>query len=29
LHRRRFGRRDLNPFSAIIAAFKIPGLAIR
>jgi DHA1 family tetracycline resistance protein-like MFS transporter len=26
--RRRFGRRDLNPFNAIIAAFKIPGLAI-
>lgn len=26
--RRRFGRRDLNPFNAIIDAFKIPGLAI-
>lgn len=26
--RRAFGVRDLNPFSAIIDAFKIPGLAI-
>ena len=26
--RRPFGRRDLNPFSAIFVAFKIPGLAI-
>ena len=26
--RRRFGVRDLNPFKAIIDAFKIPGLAI-
>ena len=26
--RRRFGLRDLNPFKAIIDAFRIPGLAI-
>lgn len=27
-NRRPFGFRDINPFSAIIGAFKIPGLAI-
>ncbi|MEL6841500.1 MAG: MFS transporter, partial [Pseudomonadota bacterium] len=27
-NRRRFGRRDLNPFGTIIRAFAIPGLAI-
>lgn len=26
--RRRFGRRDINPFGAIIAAFRVPGLAV-
>ena len=27
-NRRRFGRRDLNPFGAIMRSFAIPGLAI-
>jgi len=26
--RRAFGRRDLNPFGAILAAFRMPGLAL-
>ncbi|MDJ0639379.1 MAG: TCR/Tet family MFS transporter [Paracoccaceae bacterium] len=27
-NRRRFGRRDLNPFSILAGAFRVPGLAI-
>lgn len=27
-NRRKFGRRDLNPFGAILRAFRLPGLAI-
>ncbi len=27
-NRRAFGRRDLNPFGAIIGAFRLPGLAV-